>query len=151
MGRSRILHTAAKVTLELLILDGVCSRFDAGLPWPAYHENEPAHPDETVTLQDTAGRYFGSSHGEAHQSRGVQARVKAKSPASAGDKAEEVYAALAAAKGREVYVEAQKYLVWGYQMQGTPVPLKRRQPKNELDIVVVNALVIVEQTNAPTA
>lgn len=151
MGRSRITHTAAKVTLELLIQGGVCSRFDAGLPWPAYYENEPATPDRTVTLQDTSGRYFGSSHGDAHQSRGVQARVKGASPAEAGEKAEEVYAHLAAAKQVEVYVDAQKYLVWGYQMQGTPVPLKRRQPKNELDIVVVNALMIVEQTNAPAA
>ncbi len=83
-------HTVSQVIRQLLIDNGLGS--DGGASWPVYSMQGADSPDNTITVEDTAGVGRGrfQTDGEVQEVHGIQVRVRSKDGQTGWKKAQDI-------------------------------------------------------------
>lgn len=123
---------------------GACST-----DWPAYVGDEPARPDDAITIYDTRGLDFGDDmQGEKMGTYGIQARVRSKSYTNGYEKAHILAIACDGVNHRVVRVGAQRYKVWSITRSGDVLQLRtERELKSNNKVFVFNALASIRKVS----
>ncbi len=137
-------HSPAEIVRQLLIDEGVGS--DGGT-WPVYSTNEPATPDNCITVYDTAGTSSGRAmiDGELLGYFGFQVRIRAKTHTIGWLKAYAVQFALVGVYQKTVHIGSDTYFVHCIA-RIKDIMVLGKEPTGKRSLFTVNALVPINQT-----
>lgn len=140
-------HSPADIIRTLLITLGGGSDPESNSAWPIFSDREPTAPDESITVYNTEGRFDGRvMTGEIQGPRGIQVRVRSKTPASGWAKSSLLRTLMAEGIHRDyVTVGAARYLVQSVAKIGNVIALGKESPTSQRNIFTINAVTTITQ------
>lgn len=144
---NNLLHSPAEIIRKLLVDLALGAEPSATATWPVYDANEPATPDNCITVYDTQGRDYGRMmiDGSLVGPNGFQVRVRAKDHPTGWLKADSIQKALAEiVYQRMVYVESSDYFIHCISTIGDVLSLGK-DPNSNRRLFTINAVVTVRQ------
>lgn len=140
-----LVHSPSRIIRQLLIDMSVAT--DGGT-WPAYHGNEPAAPDNAITVYKTQGqpqsRFM--SNGRIVEKHGVQVRVRAVTETAGWERADLIRATLAQDVYKKVvHVGDSSYLVHACDRIGDILYIGQETPTSVRVLHTVNFVAAIRQ------
>lgn len=138
-------HSPADIIRTLLITLGLGVDPDSAGQWPIFSDREPTAPDEVITVYNTQGRSDGRvMEGEVQGPRGIQVRLRSKTPQSGWEKADAIRTALAESIYRNiVVVGAVRYLVQSVAKIGDVIALGKDSTNSQRNLFTINAVTTI--------
>ena len=140
-------HSPADVIRWALIALGMGSDPGVNNSWPIFSDREPTSPDELITVYNTAGTNDGRvMAGEVQGPRGIQVRVRSKTPQAGWMKADSIRTALAESLYRmTLTIGAAQYLVQSVSKIGNILALGKESPTSQRNLFTINAVTTITQ------
>jgi hypothetical protein len=142
-------HSPADVLRYLLIQLGLGTAPSSGGAWPVYAADEPATPDNCITVYDTQGRDAGRimNTGEREEYPGFQVRVRSLDHPTGALKANQIADALdTAVRLTNVTVETYTYLVYCVSRTGNVLAAGKESPTSKRKLFFINGVVRLSRT-----
>ena len=145
------------LTLGLGAIAAYANGAYTGQPWPIFAANEPASPDNVITVYDTTGQSDGRTmpDGEECTHYGIQLRVRAVDEPTGWPVANNLRNALARlvpsppTGTNYVTLGPNNYTVWAFAGIGNVIPLGKETPSSARFLFTVNALVAIRPWQNP--
>lgn len=153
-----LLHPPSDIVQRVLVALGLGVNPGVTAPtesnWPVWIENEPDQPDNSVTVQEIAGRDDGRDmiSGTTEGTYGFQIRVRGNSRTSARAKADAVAATIASRSlcyvdkaANWVTIEGSNYVLQTFVRIGDPIPVGADVPGGKRQLFTINCEARIEQ------
>lgn len=144
-------HSPSEVIRKMLVDAGLGTEPSALGDWPVYSTSEPADPDNSITVYDTAGKDRGRTFdGERQEQSGFQIRVRASSHVGGYARARSLAMALDSLYRVAVTVTdgpaPATYLVHSLNRTGDVIVVGKEIPITHRHLFTINGVASIRQT-----
>jgi hypothetical protein len=122
----------------------------SGNPWPVVATNEPATPDEVITVYDTVGTDDGRTmtDGESLHHYGIQIRIRSSNHINGWLKSKSILKTISEIFNQHsVTINGITYVVYNFARIGQVIPLGKQTPQSLRSLFTLNCTVVIRALN----